>query len=86
MGQYEEAQGQHPEAENWQKAQNAAENEQCSGRHACDARARHRHAQRAENQLAIPVIDPEMRFSGLFRPIFPASHPQEMGANTTNTS
>jgi hypothetical protein len=32
------------------------------------------------------VINPETRFSGLFRPIFPVRHPQEMGASVANTS
>ncbi|MBB3459640.1 exopolysaccharide biosynthesis predicted pyruvyl transferase EpsI [Rhizobium sp. BK377] len=81
-----EAERQHPEAENWQKAENATEDKQCAGCHSCDARARHWDPQRAKNQLAVFVINTETLFSGLIRSIFLFSHPQEMGASDANTS
>ena len=82
----EEAERQHPEAENWQKAENATEDKQCAGCHSCDARARHWDPQRAKNQLAVLVINTETLFSGLIRSIFLFSHPQEMGASAANAS
>jgi len=58
-GKNKKSQRNHPEAEYWQKPQEAAKKQRDSGRHAGNTGSRKRHSDRSENQVAGAVIQAE---------------------------
>jgi len=93
MREHQEAERQHPEAEDGQETQQAAENEGHAECHPRDARARHADAEGAEHKPAACMIDAEARCPRLalfattcLTAIIHICHSPEMGAGTPNTS
>jgi hypothetical protein len=67
LGKNQKSQRNHPEAEYWKKAQEAAKKQRDPGRHAGNARPRKRDSDRAENHMAGAVIQAEgLRLSRTF--------------------
>ncbi|QPB21146.1 hypothetical protein ISN39_06685 [Rhizobium sp. 007] len=86
MRENDEAERYHPEAENRQKAQETAEDQQDAYEHTGNPRARQRDVQGTENELSRCMIDAEALFARFSAIVCPVSHAQEMGTNAANAS
>ncbi|MBB3318689.1 hypothetical protein FHT77_004590 [Rhizobium sp. BK181] len=84
--QQDEPERQHPEAENRQKTQNAAKDQQHPNRQSGNARLRQRDTYGAQNEATGGVINAKALGGSFSRGIMCFSHRLEMGLYRANTS